>query len=132
MRLTSWRQALDEKPEPTRKRYREALAGNAFAAFVALDLFRGTERWTFFASVLVITGAKIGWVGVDAMWILLACAGTFFVYGLLHRATHAADGDKLAATGMSIDGLVVPAPQRGLLQRRAPRGDHEVRPHCVC
>jgi hypothetical protein len=92
------------------------LAGIAFAGFVALDLFRGAEHggdlssivtasglvyiaaaalrkpvsawWVFFVSVLVITAAKIGWVGVDATWILLAFAAVFFTYGLLQGATH--------------------------------------------
>jgi hypothetical protein len=96
------------------------LAGIAFAAFVALDLFRGDEHggelasivaasaliylaaaalqkpstaWSmFFVSVLVITAAKVGWVGIEATWILLAFAGMFFAYGWLHGPTRRADG----------------------------------------
>jgi hypothetical protein len=101
------------------------LAGVAFAAFVALALFRGAEQggelasivaasglvylaaaalrkpsiaWpVFFVSVLVITAAKIGWVGIDATWLLLALAGLFFGYGLLRGATQRS-GDLMRQT----------------------------------
>jgi hypothetical protein len=76
-----------------------ALVGVGFAAFVAFDLFSGEERggelapivaasglvylaaaalerpsasWlVFFVSVVVITAGKMGFIGVDATWVLL-------------------------------------------------------------
>lgn len=87
-----------------------SLAALAFAGFVAIDVFRGEEHggelasivaasglvylaaaalhqpviaWpVFFASVLVITAAKLGWIGFDATWVLLASAGLLVAYGL--------------------------------------------------
>ena len=91
------------------------LAGVGFAAFVAIDMFRGRERgddlapivaasglvylgaaalrrpstaWpVFFLSVVVITAAKIGLTDFDATWALLALAGLFVGYSLLRGAT---------------------------------------------
>lgn len=92
-----------------------AAAGIAFAAFVAIDLFGGQEQgsdlapivtasglvylaaaalgkpsasWlVFFMSIAVITAAKVGWIGIDASWPLLALAALFFAYGLWRGAT---------------------------------------------
>jgi hypothetical protein len=113
----------DGHAEWHRPQWWPALAGAAFAAFVALDLFRGEEEgrqmasivaasglvylaaaamrkpaaawWMFFASVLVITATKIGWVGIDATWILLVWAGLLLVYGLVRGATGQAQADGL-------------------------------------
>ena len=110
------------------------LAGITFAVFVALDLFRGEEHgselasivaasglvylaaaalqkpstsWLmFFVSVLVITAAKTGWVGVDATWILLAFSVLLFVYGLRHGATQAAGDLALQAIAMAGFGAI--------------------------
>jgi hypothetical protein len=103
-------------------------AGIAFAAFVALDLFRGQEQggelapivaasglvylaaaalqkpstaWlVFFLSVIVITAAKLGWTGADATWLLLAFAVLFFAYGLLRGARRVDGGLALQALAM--------------------------------
>jgi hypothetical protein len=113
------------------------LAGIAFAGFVALDLFRGREHggdlapivaasglvylaaaatrkptaawWMFFASVLVIAAAKIGWVDVDATWILLALAGLLVAYRLLHPTPHAVGGLRLQTIAMIAFGAVAVA-----------------------
>ena len=104
------------------------LVGIAFAAFVTLDLFRGTEHggelasivaasglvylaaaalqrpssaWLmFFMSVVVITVSKIGWIGFDATWVLLGLAGLFVAYGLLRGAWRSAGGLPLQALAM--------------------------------
>ncbi|GLQ53686.1 hypothetical protein GCM10010862_09450 [Devosia nitrariae] len=100
----------------------------AFAAFVALDLFRGEEHggelasivaasglvylaaaalerprfaWpVFIGSVVVITAAKLGLVGMDATWILLGLAALFLGYGLLRGAARSADGLPLQTIAM--------------------------------
>lgn len=110
------------------------LAGIAFAAFVALDLFRGGEdgndlasivaasglvylaaaalrkpaaAWLmFFASVVVITAAKVGLTDFDATWVLLAVAALFAGYGLLRGATHPLGGLPLQTIAMIILGAV--------------------------
>lgn len=97
-----------------------SLAAVAFAAFVALDLFGGEEQgadlapivaasglvylaaaafekritaWiTFFASVAVITIAKLGLIAVDATWLLLGLAALFVVVGLMRGAMRPASG----------------------------------------
>ena len=111
-----------------------AAAGLAFAAYVALDLFSGEENgaqvgpivaasglvyigaaalqkrataWlVFFASVIVITIAKIFRTEFEATWTLLALAGALLVYGLLRGATRPADGLPLQAIGMAAFGAV--------------------------
>lgn len=97
-----------------------SLAGIGFAAFVALDMFRRTERgsdlapivaasglvylgaaalqkpssaWpVFFVSVVVITAVKFGLIGFDATWVLLGLAGLFVCWGLLRGATRPTGG----------------------------------------
>lgn len=109
-------------------------AGIAFAAFVALDLFGGQEQgpdlapvvaasglvylaaaalhkpsaaWpVFFVSVLVITAAKLGWIGVDATWPLFAIAALFAAYGLLRTARRSPGGLPLQAAAMLAFGAV--------------------------
>jgi hypothetical protein len=104
------------------------LAAIAFAAFVALDLFRGHEHggdlapviaasglvylaaaalrqpstaWlVFFLSVGVITAAKLGWTGLDATWLLLGFAVLFFAYGLLRDVRQLGGGLPLQALAM--------------------------------
>lgn len=114
-----------------------SLVGAAFAAFVALDLFRGAEQgsdlasivaasglvylaaaalqkpstaWpVFFLSVIVITISKFGWIGFDATWILLGVAGLFLAYGLLRRAMQPATGLPLQTIAMAAFGTVAAA-----------------------
>ena len=104
------------------------LVGIGFATFVALDMFRGTERgselasivaasglvylaaaalekpstaWlVFFMSVVVITAAKLGLTGFDATWVLLGLAALFAGYGLLRGATRPAGGLPLQTIAM--------------------------------
>jgi hypothetical protein len=118
----------DQQPGWHRPQWWPALAGAAFAVFVALDLFRGEEDgrqlasivaasglvylaaaamrkrgaawWMFFASVIVITAAKIGWIDVDATWILLLCAGLLFAYGVLRGAVDQPGGLPLQTAAM--------------------------------
>ena len=110
------------------------LAGIGFAAFVAIDLVRGSENgsdlasivaasglvylaaaalqkpstaWlVFFASVVVITAAKLGLSDFDATWLLLGLAVLFLGYGLLRGATHQPGGLPLQAIGMVVFGAV--------------------------
>lgn len=110
------------------------LAGIGFAAFVALDLFRGTERgsdlasivtasglvylaaaalqkpstaWpVFFVSVIVITASKTGLIDFDATWILFCLAGLFAGYGLLRGATRSTGGLPLQTIAMITFGAV--------------------------
>jgi hypothetical protein len=105
--------------------------------FVALDLFRGEERghelasivaasglvylgaaalnqprvaWlVFLGSVVVITAAKIGLIGVDATWPLLGVAGLFFGYGVLRGVTRPAGGLPLQTIAMVALGIVAGA-----------------------
>jgi hypothetical protein len=93
------------------------LGAIAFAAFVASDLFQGEETgvdlapivaasglvylaaaaldapklaWpAFFVSVLVITGAKLGFVDVNATWLLLALAALCVATGLVRGLSRA-------------------------------------------
>jgi len=108
------------------------LVGAGFAAFVALDMFRGSERgyelapvvaasglvylgaaalqkpstaWpVFFISVVVITAAKFGLTDFDATWVLLALAGLFVAYGLLRGATRPTGGLPLQTIAMIVYG----------------------------
>ena len=110
------------------------LAGIGFAAFVALDLVRGSENgsdlasivaasglvylaaaalqkpataWlVFFASVVVITVAKVGLTDLDATWMLLGLAVLFLGYGLLRGAAHPTGGLPLQTIGMIAFGAV--------------------------
>lgn len=105
------------------------LAGLAFAGYVAADLFGGKENgrdlapvvaasglvylaaaalhkpsmaWpAFFASVLVITAAKLGWIGWNATWVLLALAALLFAYGLLRGRSRPAGGLPLQTVAMA-------------------------------
>jgi hypothetical protein len=91
-----------------------AVLAIGFATFVAWDLFTGEEHgqemaaivaasglvylaaaalekpWVawpiFIISVLVITLARIGLIGIDATWPLLVMAGLFIGYGLVRGA----------------------------------------------
>jgi hypothetical protein len=111
-----------------------SFAGGGFAAFVALDMFRGGERghelapivaasglvylaaaalqkpstaWpVFFISVVVITAAKIGVTGFEATWVLLALAALFAGYGLLRGATRPVGGLPLQTIAMTAFGAV--------------------------
>ena len=113
------------------------MAGIGFAAFVALDLFRGSEHgsdlaavvaasglvylaaaavqkpsiaWpVFFISVIVIAVSKIAWIGFDATWVLLGLAGLFVVYGLLRGAMQPAHGLPLQTLAMAGFGGVAAA-----------------------
>lgn len=104
------------------------LAGIGFAAFVALDMFRGGEdgsdlapvvaasglvylaaaalqkhstAWPiFFVSVVIITVAKLGLVGFDPTWALLGLAVLFIGYGVLRGATSPTGGMPLQAIAM--------------------------------
>lgn len=110
------------------------LAGIGFAAFVALDMFRGSEHgsdlgsivaaaglvylaaaalqkpstaWpVFFMSVVVITAAKVGLIDFDATWVLLGLAGLFAGYGLLRGATRPTGGLPLQTIAMIAFGTV--------------------------
>lgn len=105
-----------------------SIAGIAFAAFVARDLFSGEEHggelasivaasglvylvaaslqrpptaWlAFLAAVVIITAAKIGVIGFDATWVLLGLAILFAGYGLLRGATRPAGGLPLQSIAM--------------------------------
>lgn len=105
-----------------------ALAGIAFAAFVAYEMFLGGEggsdlgpvvaasglgylaaaafqkpvvAWhAFFACVVVITLVNIGWIGVDATWLLLGLAALLVVYGLVRGAIRPAEGLPLQTLAM--------------------------------
>lgn len=111
-----------------------ALAGIGFAAFVAFDLFSGKEHggelasivaasglvylaaaalekpsasWlVFFGSVVVITVAKMGLVGVDATWLLLGIAAAFLGYGLAHGAHRSTGGLPLQTIAMVAFGAI--------------------------
>ncbi len=110
------------------------LLGVAFAAFVALDMFRDEERghqlasivaasalvylcaaalgkpstaWpVFFGSVVVITAAKMGLIAFDATWLLLGLAVLFAGYGLLRGATRPGGGLPLQAIAMVAFGAI--------------------------
>jgi hypothetical protein len=110
------------------------VAGIGFAAFVALDMFRGEERghelasivaasglvylvasalkrpstaWlVFIGSVVVITIAKIGPTGFDATWLLIGLAVLFAGYGVLHGAMRPPGGLPLQAIAMVAFGAV--------------------------
>jgi hypothetical protein len=110
------------------------LAGVGFAAFVALDMFTGSESgsdlgpivaasglvylaaaalqkpstaWpAFFVSVVIITAAKIGWTDFDATWILLALAALLVGYGLVTGAVRPAGGLPLQTIAMLGFGVV--------------------------
>jgi hypothetical protein len=110
------------------------LLGVGFAAFVALDMFRGEERghelasivaasglvylcaaalgkpstaWpVFFGTIVVITAAKMGLVAFDATWLLLGLAVLFTGYGLLRGATRPAGGLPLQAFAMVAFGAI--------------------------
>lgn len=105
------------------------LAGVAFAAFVAVDLFDGKEQGTdlapivaasglvylaaaalqkpsmawpvFFLSVAVITAAKMGLVEFDATWMLVGLAVFFAVLGVLRGKSAATEGLALQTVGMA-------------------------------
>jgi len=104
------------------------VAGVAFAAFVALDMFTGSETggglgpivaasglvylaaaalqkpstaWpAFFVSVVIITAAKIGWTDFDATWIMLTLAALLVGYGLATGAVRPAGGLPLQTIAM--------------------------------
>lgn len=110
------------------------LAGIGFAAFVALDMFRGEEdgvdlapivaasglvylaaaalgkpsiAWlAFFVSVAVITAAKIGLIGFDGTWLLLGLAGLLAVYGVFRRTRGSTNGLPLQAIAMVVFGAI--------------------------
>lgn len=101
-----------------------ALVGIALAAFVALDLSRGSElapiltasglvylgaaalqrpstAWPLFLlTFVVITADSAGWVDFDATWVLLGLAGLFVGYGLLRGAVRPAGGLPLQTIAM--------------------------------
>lgn len=105
------------------------LVAASFAAFVAMDLFRGEERggdlasivaasglvylvaaalekpaaaWpAFFLSVVVITADKLGFIGVDATWALLCIAVLLMGYGLLNGAARSVGGLPLQSIAMA-------------------------------
>jgi hypothetical protein len=111
-----------------------ALVGLSFGAYVAIDLFSGAETgadlgpivaasglvylgaaalqrpglaWPlFFLTVLVITAAKLGWIGIDSTWILLAMAGAFLSYGLVRRLKRPLGDLSAQAIGMVAFGAV--------------------------
>jgi hypothetical protein len=104
-----------------------ALAGIGFAAFVAFDLFRGSEHGSELAAVVAASGLvylaaaavqkpSIAWpvffisviiiavckrIGFDATWVLLGLASLFVVYGLLRSATQPAHGLPLQTLAMA-------------------------------
>jgi hypothetical protein len=108
--------------------------GLGFAAFVALDMFRGTEQggdlaavvaasglvylaaaalekpssaWpVFFLSVIAITLAKMGFIGFDATWLLFGLAVLFVAYGLLRGVTRPAGGLPLQMIAMVCFGAI--------------------------
>jgi len=111
-----------------------SLAAIAFAAFVALDLFGGEEQgvdlapivaasglvylaaaalkkpiaaWiTFFASVVIITIAKLGVIDVDATWLLLGLAAVLLLVGLVYAGVRPASGLPLQTLAMAGFGAV--------------------------
>lgn len=111
-----------------------ALVGAAFAAFVASDLFSGKEHggelasivaasglvylaaaalekpsvsWpVFFGSVMVITAAKMGFIGADPTWVLFGIAAAFLGYGVVRGAYRPADGLPLQTIAMVAFGAV--------------------------
>jgi hypothetical protein len=114
-----------------------SVAGIAFAAFVASDLFRERETgvdlapivtasglvylaaaaldkpaiaWpAFFLTVLVITAAKFGVLGVDATWILLGIAALLFALGLIRSQRQPRTGLPLQAIAMLVFGSIAGA-----------------------
>lgn len=111
-----------------------SLVGLGFAAYVAMDLFTGGETgaeigpvvaasglvylgaaalgrpamaWPLFVlTVLVITASKLGWVGIESTWILLAMAGAFLGYGLLRSMHRPREGLSAQTIGMAAFGAV--------------------------
>lgn len=111
-----------------------AFVGLAFAAFVAFDLFGGGDHggelasivaasglvylaaaalekpsasWpVFFGSVVVITAAKMGFIGADATWVLLGIAAAFLGYGLVRGTSHSTGGLPLQTIAMVVFGGV--------------------------
>jgi hypothetical protein len=111
-----------------------ALVGVGFAAFVAFDLFSGEERggelapivaasglvylaaaalerpsasWlVFFVSVVVITAGKMGFIGVDATWVLLATAAAFLGYGVVYGTHRRSGGLPLQTIAMVAFGAI--------------------------
>ena len=109
----------------------------AFAAFVAIDLFRERETgaelapivaasglvylaaaalnkpvvaWpAFVLTVLVITAAKFGVLDVDATWILLGIAALLFVVGLVRSPSQPRSGLPLQAIAMLAFGAIAGA-----------------------
>jgi hypothetical protein len=110
------------------------VAGIGFAAFVALDMFLGTEHgnelasivaasalvylaaaalekpsvaWpAFFVSLVVITAAKMGFTGFDATWILIGLAALLVGYGVLRGVTRPIGGLPLQTIAMVLFGTV--------------------------
>jgi len=104
------------------------LAGIGFATFVALELFRGSERgidsapivaasglvylgaaalqkplaaWPLFLlTFVVIYAAEVGWIDFDATWVFLGLAGLFVGYGLLRGAVRPTVGLPLQTIAM--------------------------------
>jgi hypothetical protein len=104
------------------------LVAIAFTAFVASDLIRASESgadlaavlaasglvylaaaalqkpasaWpVFIISVVVITAGRVGLIGFDPTWALIALAGLFLGYGLVRGATNPAGGLPLQTIAM--------------------------------
>ena len=106
------------------------LAGLALAGFVAFDLPSGTDAaailaasglvylgaaalqkpsaaWPlFFLTVVVITASRLGWINVEATWILLGLALLLAVYGAVRRATRPLGGLPLQTIAMVVVGAM--------------------------
>jgi hypothetical protein len=85
-----------------------AASGLVYLAAAALE--KPSTAWlVFFGSVIVITAAKRGWIGLDATWILLALAMLFFLYGVWRGVRFPFNGLPLQAIAMLAFGVVAVA-----------------------
>ena len=108
------------------------LAGIAFGTFLASELFFGgdvgsdlgpivaasglvylvaaavqkpSKAWpVFFASVIIITPSKMGWVPIHATWLLLGVAAVFFIVGLARGVTRPFQSLPLQSIAMLVFG----------------------------
>ena len=60
----------------------------------------------FFLTFVVITASRLGWIAVEATWVLLGLAALLAVYGLLRRATRPFGALPLQTTAMVVVGAM--------------------------
>ncbi|MGE0282518.1 MAG: hypothetical protein AB7P20_18160 [Rhizobiaceae bacterium] len=79
--------------------------GLAYLAAAALE--KPSSSWlVFFGSVIVITAAKMGFIGADATWVLFGIAAAFLGYGVVRGGHRSASGLTLQTIAMVAFGAV--------------------------